>query len=594
MSKKIQKQTEADVNENTVKKLSWRMAERDDKKVARQIYEGGEIDEVYGLDECGLLDGFYSYLEEKGVFVLLEKISGAGIKRVMVPFFQFVHLYMLKILFGVEAISALPQLLFSNEGAMRLAGFNAREIENGVCERGKKKKQQPGNRGPICDDALARNIVKIPLTVIEQFFNAVVKLLAKQGVFPERLAAVIDPTDIQTTEKYKGCGSVTRKKRVRDKEGKLNEIEITVWGWKLMVVFYGKKKLPLAAKLLKIQNHESKYTIELIKLAQKNIAPYSKIVRIVMDRGHLDGEDLWWLAKAGIEFVIPAKGNMDVAIDARALAEEALKRNGGYIQTRIKKIRRGNGKNSYVEKVRTTVVGIKGLTTYDQYGPAGWDKDATKKTFRGNKINTAVVCEWEGKNYGRDKWTVYLTNMRINKPLKAFDDYDERSIIENCLFKEAKTGWHIKHAPEKTEEAMLMHVFFTLAVFGLTNAYREWSKEQEAEELIDEEIPAMGIRRWRQEIKRKGKNKAIVFIEDTYGIFYLAEIMILSGVRVKKTPRAAGTSQEILRRYGLDLFISQERLNLHNIPRNLLLSLYSGSAKLNLNRLPLAERLTVD
>ena len=75
--------------------------------------------------------------------------------------------------------------------------------------------------------------------------------------------------------------------------------------------------------------------------------------------------------------------------------------------------------------------------------------------------------------------------------------------------------------------------------------------KKEVLELIDNEIPSMGIRRWRQQIKKEGKNKAVVFIEDSYGIFYLAEIMILSGIRVKDIPPAAGTREDILRRYEL-------------------------------------------
>ena len=508
------RQSEKEITANVVKKLSWQMAKRDDKKIAQEIHQGREIDSVYGLDECGLLDGFYLFLEEAGVLKLLKKICGKGIKRVMVPFFRFVHLYMLKILFGVKSMHSLPPLLFSNQGAMRMVGFNAHEIENGVCERGKKKKKRvkgQANSGPICDDALSRNIVKIPFKVIEKLFNEVVKLLAGRGVFPQRLSVIIDPTDIRTTPKYKGCGSVTRKKRVRDKAGKWKEIEITVWGWKLMVIFYGQKKIPLAAKLLKIQEHESNYTIELIKMAQKNIAPYSKIVRIKMDRGHLDGKALWWLNKEGIEYVVPAKGNMAVTKDARSLAPEELKTKGNHVQTRFQKVRRGIGKGSYLEELKTTVVGIKSLTTYDQYGPEGFSKEATKKSFRPNKINAVVVTEWEGKDYGRDRWVVYLTNMKVYKPLKVFDEYDERSIIENCLFKEAKTGWHLKHSPQKTEQAMLIHIFFTLTIFALTNAYREWVKAEEEEELIDEEIPSLKNQALEAGDKKEGEKQSHSF-----------------------------------------------------------------------------------
>jgi hypothetical protein len=60
-----------------------------------------------------------------GVMNLLEEAHGAAIQREMVPFVQYVLLYELKILFGIERIDALPHLLFSDEALMQLVGFNA-------------------------------------------------------------------------------------------------------------------------------------------------------------------------------------------------------------------------------------------------------------------------------------------------------------------------------------------------------------------------------------------------------------------------------------------------------------------------------------
>ena len=88
-------------------------------------------------------------------------------------------------------------------------------------------------------------------------------------------------------------------------------------------------------------------------------------------------------------------------------------------------------------------------------------------------------------------------------------------------------------------------------VFALTNAYREWCREQEVSELQDPDEPSLGIERWRQEIKRKGKNKGLVFIGNHYGIFWLAEILILSGVKIKDIPKKLGSRKEVLARYGL-------------------------------------------
>lgn len=542
------KQTETEIVNNVVSKLSWHMATRSEPRVAKAIYQGKEIAGIYGLEETGLLDGFYEYLEKLGVIKLLGEISPLGVMRVMVPFVQFVLLYFLKTLFGVESINSLPRLLFSNEGAMRLIGFNAHQVEHGVCRRGeycRKKSKQ----GPICDDALTRNIVKIPLRLIEQVFNRVVRILARAGVFPKRIKVIIDPTDIPTTWRWQGCGCVTRRERVVDKTGAIKEIEVTVYGFKLMVVFYAPKKLPLAAKLVRIEEHGSKYLRELILQADENLGKYSNIIEVMMDREYLAGAELWWLNKQGYLFVVPARSDMAVTQDARSLALRVLKDGcGGYIEERVEKVKRGYGKQEYIEEIRTKVVGIKGLMSYDQYGPSGWSKDRYKKDFVGKKINAVVIVVWKGKEVEPSKWVVYLTNKSVRKPLVIFDDYDERSIIENCLMKESKQGWFIKHAPQKSFRALAVHSLFTLVLFALVNAYRDYQREQE--EALEDDV-VMGIRRWREEKRSKVRNKAIVFVGERYGIFWLAEIMVLSGVRVKDIPKAAGTREEIFLRYKL-------------------------------------------
>jgi hypothetical protein len=46
--------------------------------------------------------------------------------------------------------------------------------------------------------------------------------------------------------------------------------------------------------------------------------------KIVIDRGYLDGEDLWELEKRGILFVIVGKAGMIVVEDAQAIAKGEL------------------------------------------------------------------------------------------------------------------------------------------------------------------------------------------------------------------------------------------------------------------------------
>ncbi len=49
-----------------------------------------------------------------------------------------------------------------------------------------------------------------------------------------------------------------------------------------------------------------------------------------------------------------------------------------------------------------------------------------------------MVRKRDGRDYGPGGKTVFLTNASVQQPIKPFDDYDDRSLIENCFIKEAK------------------------------------------------------------------------------------------------------------------------------------------------------------
>jgi hypothetical protein len=65
----------------------------------------------------------------------------------MLHFVQYVLLYSLKTLFGIESINALPALLFSDEALMQLVGFNAQQVRDGVCQRGRPSGKGSGTQG---------------------------------------------------------------------------------------------------------------------------------------------------------------------------------------------------------------------------------------------------------------------------------------------------------------------------------------------------------------------------------------------------------------------------------------------------------------
>jgi Transposase DDE domain len=535
-------QTRDDITQNLTERLRWEVARRDDSRVARRLYRKQLVDGVYRLDEGALLDDFFHFLDQVGVMGLLSEVHGTAIQREMVPFVQYVLLYGLKTLFGIESINALPALLFSDEALMRLVGFNAQQVRCGVCQRGAAKRQGERTPGPMCPDTLAKNIVKLNLRELEGLFNGVIRALAKAGVFGAKVTGIADGTDLETTERYTGCGQVTRKVRIEDKRGRVHEIEVTVYGWKVLLLIDAATKIPLAVKVVQIHEHEALWTRALVTQAQTNLADDARLHKVVFDKGFLAGTDLWWLDQHGITFVVPAKSNMAVTADSRA---QAAAGEGITIGSRVHTVRHGQGKTTWTERLETEVVGITGLTTYDQYGRAEHGRHHNRRDFQPNPINAVVVRKWQGKDYGPGGKTVFLTNAAVDQPLRPFDDYDDRSLIENCCIKECKQQWDLGHPPQKTERAVRVHVVFTVLMFALATAYR---LQCEREAMGGEPV---GWQRWRRQLLEQTREQVIVFAQGYYGIFHMAEYSILLGARLKDVPPSIGTSQQIRAKYGL-------------------------------------------
>src|SRR5579859_3973232 len=144
-------------------RLNWKIACRDDAKVAQGLYAGEEIEEMHELSDAGLLDDFFAFLEEVGMMQVFEEMVLPDVKRMLVPTVQFILLYLLKILFGSESMHELPRVLFSNVGLMELVGFNAQQCEQGLTKRGDAQRKTKKKQGPITPQCLADTISKLKL-----------------------------------------------------------------------------------------------------------------------------------------------------------------------------------------------------------------------------------------------------------------------------------------------------------------------------------------------------------------------------------------------------------------------------------------------
>ena len=388
------------LQETLCNRLFWHTAERDDAKVADHLFHRREMDVVYAMDEATLFDSFFNYLQEIEVFPLLQHLDPQKQRRKNIPFIQLVLVFLMKVVGSIKTIDEISDLLLTDELLMSMCGFNAHQVKNGSCDRGTKLRKTPipEIRGSLCVDTVANHIVTITPRRIENFFNRCIQQLAKQGIFPKKIHAACDCTLYETTSKFKGCGSVTRKVKVKArgyrKIGELKEVSVTLYGWKVWAIYEIKTGIPLAIKIDTIEKPDNLHVLAVLEQAKENVKISSIIDSLVIDRGFLDGKVLYEIDRQGIEFVIPLKRNMEAAKDARQLA---LDSESFPPVTREVEVVHGYGKKKYTEKVLTTLVGVPDLLTCDWFNPEGSKANTTKKDYEPIPLNAVVVKTWDNK-----------------------------------------------------------------------------------------------------------------------------------------------------------------------------------------------------
>jgi hypothetical protein len=230
-----------------------------------------------------------------------------------------------------------------------------------------------------------------------------------------------------------------------------------------------------------------------------------------------------------------------VTAAAQALAAAGT----GVVARRVHTVPHGQGKQRWRDRLETAVVGLTALTTSDQYGPEEHAQHHYRQDCAGHPLHAVVVRKWHNRDDGPGGKGVFLTNEAVTKPLKVFDTYDDRSLIEHCCITERKQAWTLKHPPHKTARAIHVHVFFPLAMCALATAYR-----LRAEQAAGGDEP-VGWQRWRRQLIQQHRDKVILFAQGWYGIFHVAEYSLLLGVRLTEPPPEVGSRRDVLKKYGL-------------------------------------------
>jgi hypothetical protein len=480
-----------------------RYLSRNQQEVVQRLL-GGDVTMISNVS-WAFMEPFLLFLHEMGFFELIG-VDGKKFRRQMIEVSLLIMTYSAKVLLGISSINQVPGRLFRDRALMLLIGYSTDQLRSGFCCRGYEDKQKPMHKNVLADA-----VEKLTAEELAYVLNGAVKRLAEGGIFKQSKGHfALDSSDLETTEHYRGVGQkkVTVRKRLPNKQ--YIEYEEYVYGFKVVVIYEVHLRLIVAAQVAPINRHDSNFTLDLLKQAIANVGQ-QVIEVLLMDRGFLDGQTLWTIKHTyDVDFIVPSKNDMHVTTDARA-----FRRTKGELDYLFWAERAGEGKK-LTGQVR--LYGAKDVTSYDQYGDAAHQKRLNRKDFQANPINVIVVYEWTGKKYRSGQEKVFLTSLSVDQPLEILDAYDLRSLIENCAFRELKQGWHLGKFPKKTDDAVRGHVFLTLLIFTLTNAYRT---------DIGQQLAQAGIR--RQRLAWQEANNVLVVAGDYYAIFDLEELFIILG-----------------------------------------------------------------
>jgi len=548
-------------SQRIAERLTWCTASRDQAGIAKDLAEGKEISEVYGLGEAGLFDEYFYFLEELGVMDLFMGLDPQNSQRTSnVKFPAVILIYLMRIVAGLAFFRHIDPVVLCSQPLMRLVGFNGRQIREGTSDRGNKRAaaesredseqendaSKPSQiRGPYCPDSIATYVQAIAANALERLFNGVVSILAARSFFPKKIKALLDSSEIQSTELCEGCGKVSKEKapELRRRRKRIRKVMETVFGFKIWVVWDPTSRLPIALRFTTIEVSDVNMAREVVEQAITNLGDHATIESLAIDRGFMDGKLLWWLDSVNITFYIPSKTNLNVYTDALSLTESGIR------ETRDQSRSVGSGKNKTTVVDHWDVVGIEGLTSAGFYGELGGGSHENRKGFTPNPINAVVVLDdpYKLNNPGSDT-LVILTNGAVNKPFKVYDGYDARSEIENGLFREAKQAWFIQRPARNNAAAFRSHVYLTLIVMALTTAFQTWMDQQDK---LAQKGQETGIRKFREKVRQENGNKLIVFDGERYAIFDTYEVFILCGTNVRKPTGVEEviTKNDILRKY---------------------------------------------
>ena len=453
---------------------------------------------------------FLEYLTQEGISDDFSCVEYTKEREFIGNYEVFPMIYMMNILSGEWSVRRTRKILM-DEAALRILGFSEEEIENGLTKRGQKNQYGEGfarKPGIMASTTVIDNLACFDYQGLEECFNAYIRRVSALGEIDFGEVFILDSTIVETEKGYPGAKLTIR----RDVEGE--ETEEQLWGFKVFILTSAKTRTPVAIHVTTANDSDSPMLVQMVSKGVVNLGK-GKIKIVLVDRGFIDGQQLYRLKyKMGIDFVIPAKKNMDVWKCMTGL--------------------RGSDENKieeweYGKKGMAGGYLSKGSVSYSQYAeePVG-----SKKYKSGSPINAVVVTRWADKEIGPGKEKVILTSLETDSAIKVIQLYGQRSLIENCGFRELKQAAALDSLPQYkdanaavTAKIHMLLCVFTMAVFTvLVETVFSGSAE------LGEKIPK-SIREFRF-VKSCEKSKIFILVKHYYHIYDMKEFMGFVGFSV--------------------------------------------------------------
>jgi len=569
-----------------------RLLERDDKGVLEilererridYILDGGqptEADEMlwFLAEELKLLKAFEALAPPETYF---DEERGKEIKRRrMYPALVLNLVALMSRYMGLSSGPELQARLLTDPRWMALLGFTHDEVMYGATRRseslrgktrngrggafedagpmGPARARPEGPRGALSSQTLAAHESTLEAKDLEALFNAVVRAMARRGLYPKKVRASLDSTAEEVAPSFEGAGKVRKKVKVESRARRPRQVEVNVRGFKLWCLMEVETGLPLAFAFDTIEKPDNEHAKALIDQARANLRGYSRLVKVSLDRGFLDGDLLWWLKKErGIDWVCPSKEKMEVTGEARTRVSEVLAAQRRGRESELETAGRLAKSATAYEGVRfferdvadnresLVVAQVDELTCTDFYGPGGTSSSRLhSKKFRPTPLFATVVLRWpdrsskdrddEREHDAETKGPVVLLSPVAEPGLVRYDHYDERSLIENRLNRDGKQHFGLGEALARNRTALLSATVFSTVALML---YRGLELHRgRVLEAFDQRAERLGVLRYRRQRMLLNRGTVIIVVGDRYARLMLYEVMRLLGVEVMGAP----------------------------------------------------------